>query len=332
MVSLRWLKLSACILIPWLIFLAACTPPPKPVILDQATITETVREGQLTPFLTRTPSSTPAPRNLTAPTQLPPPTATPRTHVVQRGELLGGIALRYGVSLEALKAANPKVNPNFLIIGAVLVIPGSSPTQVPAEGAATPTPLPLGLDPVNCIPDAAGGAWCFTQVRNRQKTAVDSVSVQIRIAGQKDGETISLTAFPLINRVEAGSVLPVGVYFPAPIAKNISAGAEILTALPVADDDPRYVALKVENFQFSVDAKGLSAVVSGNLVVGTKKGRSGQAWVLSAVYNELGEVIGLRRWESSEPIKTGAKAAFSDVVYSTGGKIVKAAIFIEGVP
>jgi len=51
------------------------------------------------------------------------PTPTPRTHIVQPGETLLGIALRYGVTMRALQAANGISDPDHIEIGQVLVIP-----------------------------------------------------------------------------------------------------------------------------------------------------------------------------------------------------------------
>src|SRR5436853_4086112 len=45
------------------------------------------------------------------------------THVVQSGETLTAIALRYGVSVDELIQANGISNPNYLYIGEQLVIP-----------------------------------------------------------------------------------------------------------------------------------------------------------------------------------------------------------------
>lgn len=68
------------------------------------------------------PSSKPVTPNPT-----PAPTPTPaKTHTVQRGETLSGIAARYGTTYQRLAAINGIANPNFIVAGQVLKIDGSA--------------------------------------------------------------------------------------------------------------------------------------------------------------------------------------------------------------
>lgn len=56
-----------------------------------------------------------------------PPTGGGNTYVVQPGDTMSGIAAMFGVSLQALEAANPQVtNPNFILPGQVITIPQAS--------------------------------------------------------------------------------------------------------------------------------------------------------------------------------------------------------------
>ncbi|MBI1278535.1 MAG: LysM peptidoglycan-binding domain-containing protein [Anaerolineaceae bacterium] len=103
-----------------------------------------------------------------APTATPlPPTAVPAsaescgdgvTHVVQPGENLFRIALRYGTSIGTVQKANNIADMNQIVVGQTLVIPcgvdsgtssvapgnnndnGSQPTAAPSEDGATPAP------------------------------------------------------------------------------------------------------------------------------------------------------------------------------------------------
>ena len=58
-----------------------------------------------------------------APQAHPASTVTGRRHIIRAGETLWRIATNHGVSVDALKRANPKVNVSALKIGASLVIP-----------------------------------------------------------------------------------------------------------------------------------------------------------------------------------------------------------------
>jgi LysM repeat protein len=87
------------------------------------------------PPLTDTPTVEPAEE----PTSTPPPAAptpTPsslgQTYVVKSGDIPETIAAQFGITVEALLAANPGVNPNNLQVGQVLVIPpAATATAIP---------------------------------------------------------------------------------------------------------------------------------------------------------------------------------------------------------
>jgi LysM repeat protein len=132
----------------------AAPAPPTPTPPDTAPRTHTIRPGDTLEGIARQYSTTVAaleaanpglnPRRLipgqsvrlpgssTAPTTAtpeperpatPPPAA--RSYTVRAGDTLGAIARRHGVTLQALEAANPELNPRRLIPGRTVVrIPG----------------------------------------------------------------------------------------------------------------------------------------------------------------------------------------------------------------
>jgi LysM repeat protein len=94
------------------------------------------------PTATDTPAPKPSPQPTAAPTATPEITA----YTVVEGDTLWDIAVRFGLSLDALIAANPQINPDLLSLGAVLNIPAPGavlpplPTREPAVSSAQTTP------------------------------------------------------------------------------------------------------------------------------------------------------------------------------------------------
>jgi LysM repeat protein len=64
------------------------------------------------------------------------PDAAAFSHVVRPGDTLSGIAARYGVSMDAIIAANGIANPNIVVLGATLAIPGASQGGLSAAAPA----------------------------------------------------------------------------------------------------------------------------------------------------------------------------------------------------
>lgn len=94
----------------------ARSPLPTPDLIGSAAPT-----GSATPSVSATPNPTPA----AGPSATPPASAaaSPLIHVVAPGENLTSIAARYGVSVQAIAAANGISDPNTIYTGQRLVIP-----------------------------------------------------------------------------------------------------------------------------------------------------------------------------------------------------------------
>jgi LysM repeat protein len=90
-------------------FQATDVLPPSPIVTITATIAFT-------------PTATPYPTESPTPTDTPIPTPTQVLHTVQRGDTLGGIALRYGVTIEAIQTLN-NLDTTMIYEGQILQIP-----------------------------------------------------------------------------------------------------------------------------------------------------------------------------------------------------------------
>ncbi|NLF01879.1 MAG: LysM peptidoglycan-binding domain-containing protein [Anaerolineales bacterium] len=86
-----------------------------------------IHVGQrLTIASTTTPPATPEPQ--TTPTPAPSEGApSGGVYIVQPGDSLYRIGLRFGVSVSALARANGIANPNLILVGQRLIIPGATP-------------------------------------------------------------------------------------------------------------------------------------------------------------------------------------------------------------
>ena len=71
----------------------------------------------------------------------------PIDYVIEAGDSLGAIANIWTVTLDALVAANPGIDPNSLQIGQLIVVPPFGTGYSPEELAAFSTPVPVERPP-----------------------------------------------------------------------------------------------------------------------------------------------------------------------------------------
>lgn len=96
------------------------------------------------------PAAKAQPTRKATPAPAPAPAKRSVTHVVGKGETLGGIANRYGVNVATLKIANNIKDERKLAVGQKLVIPGGKPqpqqTQRQASARSSTKPAPKKSD------------------------------------------------------------------------------------------------------------------------------------------------------------------------------------------
>ena len=94
-----------------------------------------------------------------APAPAPQPAPASSIHVVQRGETLASIALRYGTTVAALAALNGLANPNFIWVGQRLKVGQGS------TGSGDPAPQPA--------PGSGSGRWIDISLSQQRLTAYE---------------------------------------------------------------------------------------------------------------------------------------------------------------
>ncbi len=128
------------------------------------------------------------------------PTATPVIHIVQFGDTLSGLALRYDVPAEEIIAANNIQNPNFLQVGMELIIPvgGLPPVTATFTPMPTPTDTPLPVEPpsADMTATAAAEAGATATALPTPLPATGELKIEIGEilgAGQVDQEQVVIT-------------------------------------------------------------------------------------------------------------------------------------------
>ncbi len=176
-IPLRWLQWSLLLV---LLILAACnqTDPPVEQVVEEVVeepdeVAETDVEDTPTPVPTFTPTSPPP---TATPTKAPPtptatlvvtatltpiPSPTPVVHIVEEFDTLLGIAIDYGVTVEALSKVNGVGEEEFLQLGQKIIIPnagdleaiesgaivGSGAVEASTSNAEPPVPVQIDLPP-----------------------------------------------------------------------------------------------------------------------------------------------------------------------------------------
>jgi LysM repeat protein len=268
-----------CLVLVWA--LAACSTP---TAAAPATVTLLPGPSQ-TPALATTPQPAATPVIIASPT----PSATPVTHVVKEGETLISVAVDYGVSLEALQAANPGVSPRFLSVGAVLLIPTTGATTVVPVGA--PTPLPVSFGVPACHPLASGAMYCFVEAGNPNAVALEAITARVTLAGPDGLPLADALAQPALDAVAASGAVTLSAYFEVAPDNLAAIGVTAISAYPLTDLAARYLVLELD--EVSAGQSGSEWVVTARL---RNSGATDAATVKLALtlYDAAEAIIGYR--------------------------------------
>jgi len=266
------------------------------------------------------PSHTPTP--IFTATLLPSPTSTPRSHSVKLGETLGGIALIYNVSLDSILKINPEVNPNTMTVGMTILIPAE--TQVPGNQTPFPTPIVMPVTNLHCSSDSIQGVWCFGTIENVSDSIQESVVINVNLADQQATALFSQKALLPLNVLFPGEKLPFAVYFSPIMPDPFQFSAQFSSSIPIDDSINQYRRVEISDQQYVVNSSGFAQVKgSYELPENTSK-----IWILGVGFNESGEIIGIRKWESTE----SDAGSFDFNIYAASGQITDVQIFAEAQP
>jgi LysM repeat protein len=304
--------------------ISACQPTPQDLT---ATPTATLVPYQTS---TATPRRTPLPELTgTEPSLLP--SATPFVHKVEKGETLLAIALRYGLPLDQLLAANPDVDPRFLSVGLELRIPG--PDGQPSDTLLpTSTPLPLPLEGVNCFPSAGGTLICLATLVNDTDHPLEGLAAQISLLSPEGGVVASQLAYAPLNLLPPHQRMPLSAEFEEPAAGYGGVRATVLSAFESTASSERYLHHELLQVERNPNPDGSRWDVSGTLDVGQDQDAEGgiRAALAAVGLNADGVAVGFAKWESDAA--SSPPWPFALTVFSLGPKIEQVQLLAEVVP
>lgn len=312
---MRYALLLGCLLF------AACAPQ----VNDAAPVPK-----ELKPYQTAIPSATAAqPEGLVVSFETPLPSPTPFTYTVKAGDTMGQIAQNFNITLDSLIAANPNVDPSSMSIGQTLKIP-SSP-QNPA-GESTPTPVPFPVQQITCYPTSDRGLWCFVLAHNDSSDFIEDVTAQVNLLDANGKSIASQTALLPMNILPPNASLPLTTFFAPSIPPDAKPQVQILTAIRLLPGDARYLPATLQNTLVQVNWSGLTAQVSGHILLPASSKQANVVWVAATAYDESGRVVGVRRWESPIKLQPGADLPFAFSVSSLAGIISHVDFAVEARP
>lgn len=266
---------------------------------------------------------------LVLPLATPLPTATPILYTVRAGDTLIDIARRYGVSVEALRAANGNIAPERLQIGQPLIIPPPAPSDPTGSNSLllpTPTPLPLELAGLSVRETAVGSLWFLGEVHNPTNVVVEHVAVRVSLTDAGGKELEGGLVYTVLDLIPPGGRSPFGLLFPGRPAGLAGFQAALVSAEPVATLGERVPDLAV--VEHNGGPLGPLYRVTGK-VQNTGEVAVEEVRVVITLYDAQGAVIGFRAQTLRLHLEPGATAPF-DVQAAPSGSVTRYSIAVQG--
>ncbi len=279
---------------------------------------------QLTPYIPLDPTGTaPAPSPTPAASPAVQITPTPFLHTVALRETISDIALRYGVSMDAIIAANPGVNPNAMVVGMQLVIPGMKGTPGGEQQAAS-----VQVSEPACLPASRGGWWCTAWVQNDHDIDVSSVSVTFTLADATGGQLAVLNTPTLLEWLPPSGRIPAAAYFPPPIQPESKVTAVLGSAVAMDAAAGRFSPVGIQTGQITVD--GRLAQIPGLVTLPAESPSEIRTiWLAALAYDREGNLVGARRVEIPTAGGDGGETEFIIYVYSASPDIDRVEVLAE---
>lgn len=279
-------------------------------------------------FHTRTPPSAPR-QDFSTPVRrtTPQPSPTPLVHLIQEGDTLLGISIRYGVSLEDLLIANTGIDPGFLSIDQEIIIPGPEGEPVGVL-LPSPTPMLVEIGRPQCFRAVPDDLLCITKISNDTGEMIEgmTVSFEINEAGIQVGK---YEVFGPLNLLAPGTSMPFMIRIAGWEGEVPGVNVNVLSGVRVEDPGSRYATVSIDGFQDDPSEGGEYVQLSGMVMLEDASDYAAHRLrVLGVAYDATGFPVGYAVWED-EITGDFSQLPFDITVFSLGGQIFKADVFAE---
>jgi LysM repeat protein len=254
-------------------------------------------------------------------------TPTPRTYTVLKNDMLGPIASRFGISVDALMAANPGVQPELLRIGQVLIIPGAA---IPTTSSIAAAPIGVQIGPARCFPQSSGAVWCLALATNPTSEPATNISVSLIIFGNPPQAALAEQTIELPLRfLQAGESIALAAFFSPAEAKGILASAQIRTA--VASTADMLIPVEITRKDSVAREDGIEVTVDFRIGAGKLPVLHRMDAVLT-VLDAQGMPIGMRVYRQTGEWRPGQEDQLRMRAFTLGGTAVSYQISLEAHP
>jgi LysM repeat protein len=287
----------------------------------------------------------------------PEPTPTPFTYKVKKDDTLLAIAIRHGITVEDLQAANPDVNARMLSIDTVLVIP--LPTAPPAAGPVPqPTAVPVEAEATACYAAEDGGLWCFAPLNNTGSETFESISAWMTLYSEEGDVIANTQAALLLNILPPQQSLPLVVYLPGlgeEVEELAEAQIDLISAFALPEGDGRYITLQVAEPEVVLVENSFAAHFQAEMVYPGGRVDPGSTpqppppdeapptppppppavrhiWLAAVAYGVEGQIVGARRLEWEVELAPGDSLQIEGSVFSAGPPIARVVLVVEARP
>ncbi len=277
----------------------------------------------MTAVVTQRPTATPAPYT-PEPTFTPTVTPTPVIYAIRRGDTLGAVAARFGVTVAALQETNGIADPRSLRIGQELIIPAVAGAADPAvTPTLTPVPVTYTVENLYFAVLPEDGLYVLGEVYNPGDQPLEQVEISISLRDAANQVVASAQGGTITDYIEAGGRGPMAVIFANAPASFANYVVQPVRGLPGYLGN-YYRDLEIRNTSGSGEFG--SYIVTGQVVnVGPED--AVEVSLVVVLYDGLGRVIGVRRAEPNHNvIPRGGHTDFSIEVAPATGPVVRFAV------